>query len=167
MKNKKDFEKSRKENNNQLSEKDKRDSILISKSYMVKYIKNKIVYSMFGSLIKLNDRYFINLTPIDINLIDSTMDEPEINYSNSLSSYTIARVEFNQNNSLKLDFIDGGFLAEQLQSGKMKLKHESDELYDTFLITASTADLQQFLRKYGGDKRFFNKENSVTLNRKI
>jgi hypothetical protein len=26
--------------------------------------------------------------------------------------------------------------------------------------------LQQFLEKYGNDSRFFNKENSVTLNRK-
>ena len=40
------------------------------------------------------------------------------------------------------------------------------ELYDTFLITASTNELQQFILKYGKDDRFFSKENSVTLIRK-
>ena len=48
----------------------------------------------------------------------------------------------------------------------MKIKHETDDLYDTFLITASTNELQQFIQKYGNDDRFFNKENSVTLIRK-
>jgi len=47
-----------------------------------------------------------------------------------------------------------------------RIKNETDELYGTFLITASTRELQQFLEKYGNDSRFFNKENSVTLNRK-
>ena len=81
-------------------------------------------------------------------------------------AYTIARVRFNNSNTLKLDFIDGGFLYDQIKAGRMKIKHESDDLYDTFLITASTNELQQFIQKYGNDDRFFNKENSVTLIRK-
>ena len=67
---------------------------------------------------------------------------------------------------IKLDFIDGDFLYKQINAGRMKLKHETDELYDTFLITASTYELQQFIQKYGNDDRFFDKENSVTLIRK-
>ena len=67
---------------------------------------------------------------------------------------------------MKLDFIDGGYLHDQIKAGRMKIKNETDELYGTFLITASTRELQQFLEKYGNDSRFFNKENSVTLNRK-
>lgn len=165
-KNKKDLEKSRKENNGQLSEKDKRDSVLFSKSYLIKYSKAGIQYLLFGSLIKLNGRLFMNFKPVDMTEIDTSKAEIEINLSNRLDSYTIARVQFTNNNIMKLDFIDGGYLHDQIKAGHMKIKNETDELYETFLITASTTELQQFLEKYGNDSRFFNKENSVTLNRK-
>jgi hypothetical protein len=165
-KNKKDLEKSRKENNGQLSEKDKKDSALFSRSYMINYSKDGIQYLLLGSMIKLNGRVFMNFTPVDIAITDSTIKEPETDLSNRLNTYTIARVQFTNTNLIKLDFIDGGFLYDQIKAGHIKIKNETDELYDSFLITASTTELQQFLEKYGNDSRFFNKENSVTLNRK-
>jgi len=161
-----DLEKSRKANG-KLSEKEKRDSILYSKSYIIKYIKDDINYELYGSVVRLNGRLFMNLTPADMNLPSPANDTKKvINLSNTLYGYTIARVEFSNNNTLKLDFIDGGYLYDQINAGHMKIKHETEELYDTFLITASTTELQQFLEKYGNDSRFFNKENSVTLSRK-
>ena len=165
-KNKKDLEKSRKENNGQLSEKKKRDSVLFSKSYLIKYSKDGIQYLLFGSMIKLNGRLFMNFTPADMTEIDTSNAEIEINLSDRISSHTIARVQFRNNNIMKLDFIDGGYLYNQIKAGRMKIKNETNELYDTFLITASTTELQQFLEKYGNDSRFFNNENSVTLSRK-
>jgi len=165
-KNKRELEKSRKENNGQLSEKDKKDSVLFSKSYMIKYTKDGMQYLLFGSMIKLNGRLFMNFTPIYMTKTDSTNKETEIDLANRLNSYTIARVQFSNTNIMKLDFIDGGYLYDQIRAGHMKIKNETDELYDTFLITASTKELQQFLEKYGNDSRFFNKENSVTLSRK-
>jgi hypothetical protein len=121
---------------------------------------------LFGSMIKLNGRLFMNFTPVDMISTDSTSTITEINFDNRLNSYTIARVQFGTVNTMKLDFIDGGYLHDQIKAGRMKIKNETDELYGTFLITASTRELQQFLEKYGNDSRFFNKENSVTLNRK-
>jgi hypothetical protein len=165
-KNKKDLEKSNRDDNGQLSEKDRKDSILFSRSYIISYTKNKIEYLLFGSLIKLNGRLFMNFTPVDMISKDSTSTIAEINFDNRLSSYTIARVQFSNVNTMKFDFIDGGYLYDQVKAGRMKIKNETDELYDTFLITASTRELQQFLEKYGNDSGFFNKENSVTLNRK-
>ena len=163
-KNKVDFEKNQ-EKNGQLSEKDKRDSILYSKSYRIKYSKEGLEYFLFGSMIKLNGRLFMNFITADLKSIDSTKDVPEFNYANPINSHTIARIEFNTN-TMKLDFIDGGYLYDQIKAGRMKIKNETDELYGAFLITASTTELQQFLGKYGNDSRFFNKENSVTLIRK-
>src|SRR6188474_2981096 len=53
-KHKEELEKSREKNNGQLSEKDKRDSVLYSKSYIIKYSKGDIHYMLLGSMIKLN-----------------------------------------------------------------------------------------------------------------
>ena len=108
----------------------------------------------------------MNFTPADLNDLIVPSDEPEIDPTCFLQSYTIARIRFSNSNTIKLDFINGDFLYKQINAGRMKLKHETDELYDTFLITASTNELQQFILKYGNDDRFFDKENSVTLIRK-
>ena len=161
-----DIEKSRIESG-KLSEKEKKDSVLYSKSYIIKYIKDGIAYELFGNMIKLNGRLFMNFTPADMNTTGPSIDKEKVaNISNTLYGHTIARVQFNNNNSLSLDFIDGGYVYDEIKAGHMKIKHEIEENYDTFLITASTSELQQFLEKYGDDKRFFNKENSVTLIRK-
>jgi hypothetical protein len=76
-KNKKDLEKNRKENNGQLSEKDKKDSILFSRSYIITYTKNGMQYLLFGSMIKLNGRLFMNFTPVDMTSTDSTSTRTE------------------------------------------------------------------------------------------
>ena len=131
-------------------------------------MKNKIKYDLYGSMIKLNGEYFMNFNIADMNWTDSSASpiETEICPTCLLQTYTIARIRFSNSNNIKLDFIDGDFLYKQINVGRMKLKHETDELFGTFLITASTSELQQFIQKYGNDDRFFDKENSVTLIRK-
>jgi len=121
-------------------------------------------------MIKINSQVFMNIIVADITSVNNGADVSELqlsqNWSDRLHTYTIARVRFTNTNTIKLDFINGSFLYDQIKDGRMKLKHESDDLYDTFVITASPNELQQFIQKYGNDDRFFNKENSVTLIRK-
>jgi hypothetical protein len=140
--------------------------ILFFKSYVITYTKDKIDYLMFGSMVKLNGHFFINFAPVDIHTDKNNERAIETIQTDRLATHTIARVQFTNSNTVKLDFIDGGFLYDQVKAGRMKIKNERDDLYDTFLITASTDELQQFIQKYGNDDRFFNKENSVTLIRK-
>jgi len=153
-----------------LIKKGTKDSILYSKSYIIRYTKDKIEYHFFCSMIKINSQVFMNITVADITSINNGPDIDELNLSQNwldrLHTYTIAHVQFSNTNTIKLNFIDGSFIYDQIKKGRMKLKHESDDLYDTFLITASPAEMQQFIQKYGNDDRFFNKENSVTLIRK-
>ena len=147
-----------------------KDSILYSKSYIIRYTKDKIEYHLFCSMIKINSQVFMNITVADITSINNGPDVDDLNLSQNwidrLHTYTIAQVQFHNANTIKLNFIDGNFLFNQIKGGRMKLKHESEDLYDTFLITASPNELQQFIQKYGNDDRFFDKENSVTLIRK-
>lgn len=164
--NKSDLLKEQKDNNGKLSESSKRDSFLFLKSYTINYIKNGIKYELFGNMTRLNGQLFMNFMGIDIQSADTNSKNEELDLPNRLESITIARVKVINTNTIKLDFIDGDFLYKQINAGRMKIKHENDELYETFLITASTNELQQFIQKYGNDDRFFNKENSVTLIRK-
>jgi hypothetical protein len=165
---KKEMDKYKGNADKELSEKEMEDfsPILYFKSYVIKYTKDKIDYLMLGSMVKLNGQFFINFAPVGINTDKNKGQAFEITSTDQLATHTIARVQFTNSNTVKLDFIDGGFLYDQVKAGRMKIKNERDDLYDTFLITASTDELQQFIQKYGNDDRFFNKENSVTLIRK-
>lgn len=165
---KKEMDKNKGNAGKELSNKEMEDfaPMLYFKSYVIKFTKDKIEYVMFGSMVKLNDQFFINFAPIDINTDKNKGQAFETTSTDRLATHTIARVQFTNANTIKLDFIDGGFLYEQVKAGRMKIKNERNDLYDTFLITASTDELQQFIQKYGNDDRFFNKENSVTLIRK-
>lgn len=165
---KKEMDKYKGNADKKLSEKEMEDfaPMLYFKSYVIKYTKDEIEYVMFGSMVKLNGQFFINFAPIDINTDKNKEQAFEMASTDRLATLTIARVQFTNSNTIKLDFIDGGFLYDQVKAGRMKIKNERDDLYDTFLITASTDELQQFIQKYGNDDRFFNKENSVTLTRK-
>ena len=164
--NKGDLIKEQKNNNGQLSESSKKDSFLFSKSYTLDYIKNGIKYELLANMTRLNGQLFMNFMGIDIQNADVKSNDEEFDLPNRLESNTIARVKIINTNIIKLDFIDGGYIYDQIKAGRMKIKNERDDLYDTFLITASTNELQQFIQKYGNDDRFFNKENSVTLIRK-
>lgn len=147
----------------QSAEKAQRDSILLSKYYVISYTRDNLKYELGGAMTKINGQLFINFTGIDLHSPDG---DSEPNLPNRLESNTIARLKFTSTNSIRLDFINGEYVYDQIKAGRMKIRNERDDLYETFLITASTNELQQFIEKYGNDDRFFNKENSVTLIRK-
>lgn len=144
----------------------KEDSLLLSRSYMVQYKKEAGQYSLLVNFIRLNNQMFMNCMAISGSYTTHEGGGVDLDIGGSMRSFTIAKVQWQNTNSIRLDFIDGGFLYNQVKAGRMKIKNEADELYDTFLITASTKELRQFLEKYGNDDRFYNKENSVTLIKK-
>jgi hypothetical protein len=143
-----------------------RDSILFSKAYLIEYTKDGFKYELLGGVIKINGQLFMNFTPVSSVSVTNPSEEINIDPVSSLSGNTIAKVEMKSSTTIKLNFLDGGFIYDQVKAGHLKIKNERDDLYDTFLITASTVELQKFLEKYGKENRFYNKENSVTLNRK-
>jgi hypothetical protein len=143
------------------------DSVLYSKAYNIQYVKNGVQYDLLGGLIRINGQLFMDFTPINSAPVNNDPSKDiSMDPGSSLNANTIAKVEIVNPNTLKIDFIDGGFIYDQVKAGRLKIKNERDDLYDTFLITASSAELQKFLEKYGKDSRFYNKENSVILNRK-
>ena len=142
------------------------DSILFSKSYVIEYIKNGIQYDLLGSLIRLNGQLFINFSPINSKQISDTAKDASLDPGSSLSTNIIAKIQVQNTNALKIEFLDGSFIYDQVVAGRLKIKNERDVLYETFIITASTQELRQFLEKYGMDNRLYSKENTVTLIRK-
>ena len=144
----------------------RQDSILNSHAYAITYHEEDITYYLLATLTKVNTDLFIQLNPIVI-------DDPQspngsgLDYTfDYLSAATFAKVVISNNNMVQLQFADGDHIKDLIQKGNMRIKHESDNLFGTFLVTASTRDLRSFFEKYSHDERFFSKKNSFTLTRK-
>ncbi|HEY0680507.1 MAG TPA: hypothetical protein VGD17_19635 [Chitinophagaceae bacterium] len=145
---------------------DEKDSIFLSKTYIVSYERNDVQYHMIAGLMKTGNNVFLDLFPVAMNDPKASESNPYGFNNDYLSGYTIAKLEMKSNSSLTLKFIDASFITENIKNGKMRVKHEMNELFGTFMITASSTDLQKFVQKYGNDERIFSKESSVTLTRK-
>lgn len=148
-----------------LNDSERYDPVSFRKFYHIQFEKNGISYNMTGALTRINGILFIQFAPALIN----DHEKPEgsgyelIYYY--LPSFTIAKLQIDSG-SLTIDFLNGEYIKEQIRSGKMRIKHEKDELCGSFVITASSNELAQFLEKYGGDERLFSPKNSITLTRK-
>jgi hypothetical protein len=141
------------------------DSIIYARGYNVSFQKNGVIYSMFGGITRINDQLYIDLLPLLAENPKDSRGEGFEYISDYLPVFTMAKLEI-KNNQLNLHFLNGDFIKQQILSGNIRINHEKDELFDVFMITATTKELHQFLAKYGHDDRLFSKENSIILTRK-
>ncbi|MEP7371848.1 MAG: hypothetical protein ABI675_00580 [Chitinophagaceae bacterium] len=143
----------------------KEDSMLYTKSYVVDFIKKGYRYYMACSLIRLGNDIFADIEPIDAKPLNNptTKDVDDLFHGGTyISSHSIAKVVFREKET-EFRFLNSDFILDQLKNGRVSIKYEKDDLFQTNLITSSSKDLQQFLAKYGNDERLYSKENTVTL----
>jgi len=145
------------------------DSVFFSNSYVITAKrKDGVEYIMTGTLSRVNDQYFVDCMSLG-------MKHPKLGDNGSgfefnfdyLSTFRVAQLSFVNKDKIVLKFLNGDFIKEQLNKGNLRLKYEKDDLFGSFLITASSYELQQFLEKYGHDERlYYNDDKSSELTRK-
>lgn len=141
------------------------DSLQYANMYLVSFNKYGLNYNMVAGLTRIGGQLYMDLLPLIANSEEpNVFGDPFQSTVDYLAGSTIAKVNVDDG-SLKLHFLDGEVIKEQVQAGKMRLKHESNNLFGTFMITASTSEINSFLGKYGNDERIFTK-NAVTLTRR-
>ena len=146
-----------------------KDSIFFSNSYVITTKKKDgIEYIMTGTLSRVNDLYFVDF--MSLGLKHPTLGDGgnvfEFNYD-YLPIFRIAQLSFVNKDKMVLKYLNGDFIKEQINKGNLRLKHEKDDLFGSFLITASSYELQQFLEKYGHDERlYYDDSKSSELTRK-
>ncbi|HEY6503647.1 MAG TPA: hypothetical protein VIZ28_06690 [Chitinophagaceae bacterium] len=138
-----------------------RDSIFLSKHYVITYREKGVAYTWVAALVKIGQSTFVNLAPEECN-IGNKIITPK-----GEDTYSFAKLEWNTGNSCQLRFLDGDYIKELVLNNKIRIRHEYDPLFGTFVITASAQELEQFLEKYGNDERVYKRGNSINLSRKI
>jgi hypothetical protein len=123
-------------------------------SYLLKNTENGETRKFTANLTKLGDEFFLDLYPDD-----------EMKTKNSLFEYhflpvhTFAKIRI-YDNKFELYFFNSDLLTKALQQNTIRLKHESLQYYE--VITASTEELQQFVKKYAQRKDVFEKATIFT-----
>lgn len=145
-----------------------KDSIVFNKAYAISFEKHGVQYDMVAALLKTSSGMFMDIYPAAMYDAKQKEDQTDAyNFRNEyVGSFTVAKVEMSGNSGMKLKFINGNFIKEQVNAGKMRLKHESNALFDTFIITASTQELEQFIEKYGNDERIYSEQTTISLAKK-
>ena len=76
--------------------------------------------------------------------------------------HSLYHVQFAQNQSLRIRQFDEGFLKNLINNKKIRISHEV--MFDgSYLITASTEELQQYVLKYGDVPEAYSNEKDDTF----
>jgi hypothetical protein len=137
-------------------------------TFELSFTRNGVKHYMLMQMMKINGDLYANLVPLFAGEIGKDGKDGGMNIGDNeyMPGYTIAKIDVQDNGRLSVRFADGNFIRTQLVAGNMKLNYEHDPLFGSFVVTASSADLQQFVAKYGNDERLFGSKNAVTLNKK-
>lgn len=105
-----------------------------------------------ASVIELGSHYYMDLYPLDLS-------DPDLLSWHKFSVHTFSRVHINPD-SLSIEFFKSRWIEEQIKNNRVRIKHEETD--DGILITASTAELQRFVQKYGTLQEVYEKPIKLT-----
>ena len=127
------------------------------KTYRLKAFEDDKQAEFAVHLIMLNDIYYLDFYPVTYTIKHGFLDV------HLIPAHIFAKIEFAGDN-LVLNWFDGEFLSDLIDSNKLKISYK--ELEYTLLLTARTNELQNFVRKYGDDPRaYVDSEDPDTLYR--
>jgi hypothetical protein len=100
-------------------------------------------------LFKLKEHYFLDIIPTDLNFATNQADLVAFSVFPGHLLVSVPQLE----PELKLAFFDFDWLQKQLTNNPSILAHRRED--DSFLLTASTRDLQKFVLKHLGPGELF------------
>jgi hypothetical protein len=120
-------------------------------SYTITYYEDVNTKSILTTtLFQLNGVDYVDFTP-DPNEDHSTSDMTAFHH---VPVHTLARVQYCKD-SILLYWYGDIWLSELFEQNRIRIKHETVEgfEYDRQLLTASTDELQKFIKKYANDPK--------------
>lgn len=137
-----EFEKENKEE--KLKEEDKKIVENYKNAYIIKYTKKDNEATFIGMPFKVNEHLFIDFSIFEFDI----GSENKIAEQHLLNTHSTALVLINKDNSLTLKWLSEKALGNLFDQKKLRLKHEKIGLNQDFVLTASTKELHNFLKKF-------------------
>jgi hypothetical protein len=133
------------------------------KIYLIKYLNNEGVYDTYlGFLVKLGNKFYMDYFPAET---------PEIKKYNGfyrshfIKMHTCFLIRFlKDNNTFELKQFSEDFLKNLIDNKKIHIRHEVNEA-GSFIVTAPTEELQQYILKYSDVPEAYYQDNTSTYTR--
>ena len=137
---------------------------LAGKTYMIRYTdsENGIEAAYFGFLVKLGDKFYMDYYPAETPLGKEYDGFYKSHFTKMHTCYSIRFVK--DNNSFVLKQFDEKFLQQLIENKKIRIRHETRE-DGSFIITAPTEELQQYILKYNDVPEAYYSDNTSTYSR--
>lgn len=158
--------------NKQISIEDKQMFELYKNSYIVEYQKtsssNKIEEMAFSNFVvtpfQVNDDILLNFYPLDYETegLDNLVTQ------HILNTNSVCLVEFLEEGTIKLKWLDEDVINRLIDEEKLKIKHEKIGIDQSDLIlTASSDELYRFLEKFlkSDIENKWEQDQTYTLNK--
>ena len=125
------------------------------------YKNNKVAF--IATPFKINNQTFLDFIPLDTqNKIDNLLE------SHSIYTHSLVKYDLRKNGEIGIRWLDENKIENLFEQKKIKIKHEIiGMLNDKYLLTASSEELQKFVKKYmaSDDSEKWKTSTKFTLNR--
>ncbi len=117
----------------------------LDNSYLVEmYEEDAPLPSEFNvHLFQLGEKLYLDFSPIRNDQYNEMLDV------HLVSTHSIARVKFEKNGEVGISWFNQGWIEDLFKENKIKISHEV--VGEEYVLTASTEELQKFLKKYDNE----------------
>ncbi|MCT4698426.1 hypothetical protein [Tenacibaculum haliotis] len=144
----------------------KEDKLLYSKyknSYAILRTYNDKEVVFIATPFKINDQMFLDFFPLENQEGIDNLLESHFVYTHSLVKYDVKT-----NGTIDIKWLDEDKIKTLFEEKKIKIKHETTGmLNEKYLLTASSKELQKFVKKYmaSNDSEKWNTSTKFTLSK--
>jgi hypothetical protein len=117
---------------------------LLSKGYLVTY-KEKNKEALFIAMpFKIGTQYFLDFIPFmyEDNTVNGLVNQ------HLMETHSVAKVDINTENKLSFSWLRESKIEDLFKTKKLRLKHEKIGYEEDLLLTATSEELYEFLKKY-------------------
>lgn len=136
---------------------------LAAKTYLLRYRNTEGVVeaAYFGFMVKLGDKYYMDYYPAET---PATMNYDPFYKNHYLKMHTCYLLSIKKDNAFELKQFDETYMKKLIADKKIRVRHETRE-DGSFVVTASTEELQQYITKYSDVPEAYYEDNTSTFTR--
>ena len=132
-------------------------------SYFIQRIYKERETFFIVTPFKINNQTFLDFYPLEYQDDIDNLLESHLVYTHSLVKYDVQK-----NGEIKVRWLDEDKVQELFEQKKIKIKHKRiGVLKDKYMLTASSKELQKFIKKYmsSNDSEKWNTSTKFTLSK--
>jgi len=114
--------------------------------YVVYFEKDNTKSSFLAMPFKINNQLFLDFTPIESDKIEELKND--LYKMHLIGTHSLAKFDILNDNEVAISWFSAEKLEQLLDEDKIKIKHEEVGFTETTLLTASSEELQRFIKKY-------------------